>query len=139
MKIGQRIKIHEHFPPNSDGLLRGDAAEAAVAVALHPSGTEHAVRRAVQRRRLRPYPPRQGLVSACTKEINRSGHELASEHIAAAIATMRRYNRIRAPYFQELLDQARKQSMNPQAEPRHRAPARQPHAPVRWRRRAAGH
>jgi hypothetical protein len=27
---------------------------------------------------------------------------------------MRRYNRIRTPYFQELLKQARKQSMNPQ-------------------------
>ena len=37
--------------------------------------------------------PRQGLVRRCTKEINRAGHELASEHIAAAIATMRRYNR----------------------------------------------
>jgi hypothetical protein len=29
---------------------------------------------------------------------------------------MRRYNRIRAPYFKDLLDQARKQSMNPLAE-----------------------
>ena len=48
------------------------------------------------------------------KEITRSGHALASEHIGVAIATMRRYNRIRTPYFQELLKQARKQSMNPQ-------------------------
>jgi hypothetical protein len=55
-----------------------------------------------------------GLVSACTKEISRSGHALASEHIGTAIATMRRYKRIRTPYFQELLKQARKQSMNPQ-------------------------
>jgi hypothetical protein len=54
------------------------------------------------------------LVSACTKEISRSGHTLASEHIGTAIATMRRYNRIRTPYFQDLLKQARKQSMNPQ-------------------------
>jgi hypothetical protein len=55
-----------------------------------------------------------GLLSACTKEISRSGHTLASDHIGAAIATMRRYNRIRTPYFQELLTQARNQSMNPQ-------------------------
>jgi len=55
-----------------------------------------------------------GLLSACTKEINRSGHTLANEHIATAIATMRRYNRIRTPYFQELLTQARKASNNPQ-------------------------
>jgi hypothetical protein len=55
-----------------------------------------------------------GLVAACTKEISRSGHALANEHISTAIATMRRYNRIRTPYFQELLTQARKQSANPQ-------------------------
>ena len=46
-KVGQRIKILEHFPANSDRLLRGDAAETAVAVALHPSGSEHAVPRAL--------------------------------------------------------------------------------------------
>ncbi|MGA2397149.1 MAG: IS21-like element helper ATPase IstB [Steroidobacteraceae bacterium] len=46
--------------------------------------------------------------------ISRSGHALASEHIVSAIATMRRYNRIRTPYFQDLLKQARRQSMNPQ-------------------------
>ncbi len=56
----------------------------------------------------------QGLVSACTKEISRSGHALASVHIGTAIATMRRHNRIRTPYFQELLKQGRKQSTNPQ-------------------------
>ena len=55
-----------------------------------------------------------GLVSACTKEITLSGHALANEHIASAIATMRRYNRIRTPYFQDLLKQARQKSMHPQ-------------------------
>jgi hypothetical protein len=38
-------------------------------------------------------------VSRCTKEINQSGHKLASERIAAAIASMRRYNKFRVPYF----------------------------------------
>lgn len=57
-----------------------------------------------------------GLVAACTKEINSAGHELASDRIATAIATMRRYNRIRVPYFQDLLAQARKQSMTPPTE-----------------------
>jgi hypothetical protein len=55
----------------------------------------------------------QGFVRVCTKEINRSGHELASERIAAAIASMRRYNKFRVPYFQALLDQARKQALLP--------------------------
>ena len=57
----------------------------------------------------------QGFVSRCTKEINQSGHELASERIAAAIASMRRYNRFRVPYFKALLDQARKQALKPEA------------------------
>jgi hypothetical protein len=55
----------------------------------------------------------QGFVRSCTKEINAAGHELASERIAAAIATMRRYNRYREPYFQALLAQARKQVAGP--------------------------
>jgi hypothetical protein len=55
----------------------------------------------------------QGFVRSCTKEINAAGHELASEHIGAAIATMRRYNRYRVPYFQALLAQARKQVAGP--------------------------
>ena len=116
MKSGQRIKIKEHFPPNSDAYY-----EATPQRLLSQSRFIHAdlntlfielfnedvfahIRRAM------------GLVSACTKEIKLIGHELASVRIAAAIATMRRYNRIRAPYFKDLLDQARKQSMNPQAE-----------------------
>jgi hypothetical protein len=49
----------------------------------------------------------QGFVRSCTKEINIAGHETASLHIAGAIATMRRYNKFRVPYFQALLAQAR--------------------------------
>ena len=47
----------------------------------------------------------QGLVRSATKEINTSGHELASQHVAAAIAAMRCYDKIRVPYFQALLAQ----------------------------------
>jgi hypothetical protein len=57
----------------------------------------------------------QGFVRSCTKEINQSGHELASERIAAAIATMRRYAKFRVPHFQALLAQARKQALQPPA------------------------
>ena len=139
-KMGQRIKILEHFPANSDGVLRGDTAETAVAVALHPSGSEHPVPRALQRRRLRSYPPRPWAWSPpAPRKSVAPATTLASEHIGTAIATMRRYNRIRTPYFQELLKQARKQSMNSAAGARDRAPARQSLPSVRWRRRAAGH
>lgn len=57
----------------------------------------------------------QGLVRTCTKEINALGHELASERISTAITTMRRYHKIRVPYFQALLAQARKQALQPEA------------------------
>jgi len=40
-------------------------------------------------------------------------HEAASVRIVAAIATMRRYNRYRVPYFQDLLAQARKTTRIP--------------------------
>ena len=45
-----------------------------------------------------------------------AGHEAASVRIAAAIATMRRYNRYRVPYFQDLLTQARKQTVSPESD-----------------------
>jgi hypothetical protein len=57
----------------------------------------------------------QGLVRSCTKEINAAGHELASARIVAAIATMRRYDKFRVPYFQALLAQAHKQAIRPDA------------------------
>jgi hypothetical protein len=116
MKSGQRIKIKEHFPPNSDAYYEATPQRLlsqsrfihpdlnTLFIELFDDDVFAHIRRAM------------GLVSACTKEIKLIGHELASVRIAAAIATMRRYNRIRAPYFKDLLDQARKQSMNPQAE-----------------------
>lgn len=115
-KMGQRIKILEHFPPASIAFYEATPQKLlSQSRFIHPelnklflemfnADVYGHIRRAM------------GLVSACTKEINRSGHALASEHIGTAIATMRRYNRIRVPYFQDLLAQARKQSMNPQPE-----------------------
>jgi len=59
----------------------------------------------------------QGLVRSCTKEIQLAGHEVASVRIATAIAiaTMRRYGKLRVPYFQALLAQARTQGLRPEA------------------------
>jgi transposase len=57
----------------------------------------------------------QGLVRRCTKEIHQAGHEVASARIVAAIATMRRYQKIRVPYFDALLTQARKRAVQPDA------------------------
>jgi len=55
----------------------------------------------------------QGFVRSCTKEINTAGHEVARGRIAAAI---RRYSKFRAPYFQALLAQARKQIKAPDSD-----------------------
>jgi hypothetical protein len=113
-KMGMRIKIIAHFPANSVAFYEAVPQKLlsqsrfihpdlnALFLELFNADVYAHIRRAM------------GLVSACTKEISRCGHALASEHIATAIATMRRYNRIRTPYFQELLTQARKASMNPQ-------------------------
>jgi transposase len=56
----------------------------------------------------------QGLLRSCTKEIDQAGHEIACERIVAAISSMRRYNKFRVPYFQALLAQARRQSIQPE-------------------------
>ncbi len=113
-KMGQRIRILEHFPANSIAFYEATPQKLlSQSRFIHPDLNMlflelfNADLYAHLRRAM-------GLVSACTKEISRSGHALASEHIVTAIATMRRYNRIRTPYFQDLLKQARRQSMNPQ-------------------------
>jgi hypothetical protein len=58
----------------------------------------------------------QGFVRTCTKEINTAGHETARLRIAAAIATMRSYNRYRVSYFQDLLVQAAKRPPSSEAD-----------------------
>jgi hypothetical protein len=112
---GRRIKIDAHFPPASQAYYEATPQKLLsqsrfihpelhrLLVELFNADVYGHIRRC------------QGLVRSCAKEINQSGHELASERIAAAIATMRRYNRFRVPYFQALLAQARKHAINPQA------------------------
>ncbi len=112
---GRRIKIDAHFPPASQAYYEATPQKLLsqsrfihpelnrLFVELFNADVYGNIRRA------------QGFVSRCTKEINQSGHELASERIAAAIASMRRYNRLRVPYFKALLDQARKQALQPES------------------------
>jgi hypothetical protein len=111
-KTGRRIKIDEHFPPNTVAYYEATPQKLlsqsrfihpdlnALFVELFNTDVYGHLRRA------------QGFVRACTKEINSAGHEAASVRIVTAIATMRRYNRYRVPYFQDLLAQARKQTLS---------------------------
>jgi hypothetical protein len=115
-KEGRRIKIDEHFPPNSMAYYESTPQKLlsqsrfihpdlnALFVELFNADVYGHLRRA------------QGFVRTCTKEINTAGHETASVRIAAAIATMRRYNRYRVPYFQDLLAQAAKRPPSPETD-----------------------
>jgi hypothetical protein len=107
---GKRVFIDEHFPPASQAYYEATPQKLlsqsrfihpdlnALFVDLFNADIFGNLRRC------------QGFVRSCTKEISSAGHELAGKRIAAAIATMRRYNKFRVPYFQELLAQARKQA-----------------------------
>jgi hypothetical protein len=81
-KVGQRIKILEHFPANSIAFYEATPQKLlsqsrfihadlnALFLELFNADVYAHLRRA------------QGLISACTKEIKRSGHTLANAHIA---------------------------------------------------------
>jgi transposase len=111
-KNGQRIRVAEHFPPNSQAYYEPTpqnllSQSRFIHADLHQLLIElFSVDLFGHLRRV------QGFVRSCTKEINSCEHEVASARIAEAIATMRRYNRYRAPYLQDLLTQARKRALS---------------------------
>lgn len=112
---GKRIRIDAHFPPASQAYYEATPQKLLsqsrfihpelnrLFVELFNADVFGNIRRC------------QGFVRRCTKEINQSGHDLANVRIAAAIESMRRYNKYRVPYFDALLTQARKQALQPQA------------------------
>jgi hypothetical protein len=124
---GKRVFIDAHFPPASQAYYEATPQKLlSQSRFIHPDLNQLFVEllNADVFGNLRRC---QGFVRSCTKEINAAGHELASLRIAAAIATMRRYNKFRVPYFQALLAQARKQ---PKAPPGDREIVRRPGNPM---------
>jgi hypothetical protein len=110
---GKRIFIDAHFPPASQAYYEATPQKLlSQSRFIHPDLNELFVElfNADIFGNLRRC---QGFVRSCTKEINTAGHEVARGRIAVAIATMRRYNKFRVPYFQALLAQARKQTRIP--------------------------
>src|SRR6185503_9848004 len=110
---GKRIFIDAHFPPASQAYYEATPQKLlSQSRFIHPDLNELFVElfNADIFGHLRRC---QGFVRSCTKEINAAGHEVARGRIAAAIATMRRYDKFRVPYFQALLAQARKQVQTP--------------------------
>lgn len=106
---GRRIRIDAHFPPASQAYYEATPQKLlSQSRFIHPDLNRlfEDLFNADLFGHLRRC---QGLLRCCTKEINTAGHEMAREQIATAIATMRRYNKFRVPYFKALLAQARKQ------------------------------
>ena len=111
---GRRIRIEAHFPPASQAYYETTPQRLlSQSRFIHPELNRLFVElfNADVYGHLRRC---QGIVRSCTKEINAAGHEVASARIVEAIATMRRYNKYRVPYFQALLAQARKQALHPE-------------------------
>ena len=97
-KNGKRIFVDAHFPPASQAYYEATPQKLlSQSRFIHPELNRLFVdlfntdifghlRRC------------QGFVRSCTREINTAGHEVANLRIAAAIATMRRYDKFRVPY-----------------------------------------
>jgi len=106
---GRRIKIDTHFPPASQAYYEATPQKLLsqsrfihpelnrLVVDLFNADVYGNIRRV------------QGLIRSASKELQTYGHERASAHIEAAIAHMRHFNKVRVPYFQALLAQARNQ------------------------------
>jgi len=104
---GRRIKIDAHFPPASQAYYEATPQKLLsqsrfihpelhqLAVDLFNADVYGNIRRV------------QGLVRSAAKELQTQGRERASAHMEAAIAQMRHFDKVRVPYFQALLAQAR--------------------------------
>jgi len=104
---GRRIKIDAHFPPASQAYYEATPQKLLsqsrfihpelhqLVVDLFNADVYGNIRRV------------QGLVRSAAKELQTNGRERASAHMEAAIAQMRHFDKVRVPYFQALLAQAR--------------------------------
>lgn len=115
-RLGNRVINPEHLPPNSRSYFEAtpqnllsqskflNAELHSLVVALFNNDTLGNIRRV------------QGLLRTAVKEINQTSRELASPRIERAVKTMKRFNKIRVAYFQELLAHERKQTIRPEEE-----------------------
>lgn len=114
-RCGRRIRIAEHFPPASQAYYEAtpqkllsqarfiDTTLHALVVELFNADVYGNLRRV------------QGFIRSAAKELDRCGREQALPRIQSAVATMRRYDKYRTGYFQDLLKQASRQQIQPDA------------------------
>jgi hypothetical protein len=114
-RFGNRIKIDSHFPEASKAYYEATPQRLlsqsrfisselnGLFVELFNDDVFGNIRRA------------QGLLRISVKEINETSRELALPRIERAIAQMKRFNKIKVAYYQELLAKERRQKVQPDA------------------------
>jgi transposase len=113
---GWRVKIKEHFPPNSQAYYEA-TPQNLLSQARHIDESMHALVDHLFQTDVYAHIRRvQGMLRHCMKEIQECGRESAQAHIRSAIATMRRVDKVRVPFFKELLEKARREKIKPDAE-----------------------
>ena len=110
---GKRVFIDAHFPPASQAYYEATPQKLLsqsrfihpelhrLVVDLFNADVYGNIRRV------------QGLVRSAAKELQSCGRERAGVHLEAAIAQMRQFDKVRVPYFQMLLAQARHHKPGP--------------------------
>ena len=104
---GRRMKIDAHFPPASQAYYEATPQKLlSQSRFVHPE-LHHLVVDLFNAEVYGNIRRVQGLIRSATKELQACGREQASLHIEAAVAQMRHFDKVRVPYFQMLLAQAR--------------------------------
>lgn len=112
---GYRTKIDAHFPPASQAYYEA-TPQNFLSQARFIEADLHALVEELFRTDVYGNLRRvQGLVRTAAKEIRECGREAAVAHIRTAVATMRRFGKVRAPYFKALLIDARRKKLKPDA------------------------
>lgn len=115
-KAGYRTKKKEHFPPNSQAYYES-TPQNLLSQARHIEDSFHSLVDHLFETDVYAHIRRvQGMVRYCMKEIQDCGRETALDHIRRAVETMRRLDKVRAPFFKQLLDQARREKIKPAPE-----------------------
>lgn len=110
---GRRIKIDAHFPPASQAYYEATPQKLlSQSRFIHPE-LHRLVVDLVNTDVYGNIRRVQGLVRSAAKELQAQGRERASAHLDAAIAQMRHFDKVRVPYFQMLLAQARHHKPGP--------------------------
>lgn len=106
-KEGQFVTNPEHLPPNAKAYYEATPQNLLGQAKRLNSDLHQLLEQLFQENAIAYLRRAQGFVREAGKEINSIGYTRAGQHIQRAVATMTRYNKIRVPYFRELLNRFR--------------------------------